>query len=138
MKQIVKLKICDWSLIPISIVMLASGIQLEALSGEGMLWIYVHICIGVVFTTLCGWHIWLHFKWNNWFERFHKMKSQVTRILWWIALITFLTGIAATIQWFAHSVHTSLGGIHGKLGFLMILLIIAHALKRRKFYQPKR
>lgn len=134
MKQITKLKICDWILLILTIIVLMSGVQLEILHGENVNWIWIHILTCSVFLILCGWHIWLHFKKSNWFGRFRKSKSQVTRILWWISILTLITGIIATAHWGAYSEHGPIGAVHGKVGFLMIILVAAHAIKRHKFY----
>lgn len=137
MKQITKLKICDWTLLPLSVIILSSGIQLEILSGQQSLWIWIHILISSLFLILCSWHIWLHFKKSNWFGRFRKSKSQVTRILWWISIFTFLTGIITTIHWVTNGEHSPIGAIHGKIGFLMTIFVAAHAIIHYKFYLRK-
>lgn len=129
-----KLKICDITLLPLTLLMLASGVQLEVMHGGGLVWLIVHIILGLIFMGFVGWHIFLHFGSSDWFARFHKLKSQFTRILWWVGLLTLVSGIAVIFQWCIHFGHSPLGGIHGKLGFLMILLIIFHVAKRYNFY----
>lgn len=63
----------------------------------------------------------------NWFSRFAKNRNKGTRILWWVLLLTVATGVAATVVWLVDGGHTPLGGIHGKIGFLMVLAGIIHA-----------
>lgn len=134
MKQLTKLRLCDWTLVILTMSILISGIQLEILHRGNNVWRWVHIVIAIIFMLLCVWHIWLHFRKSNWFKRFHKQKSTVTEILWWISLLTFLSGMIAFVHMLSDEVHSVVGGIHGKLGFLMVIFIIAHALKRRKFF----
>lgn len=137
MKKILKLKICDWCLLFLSIAILISGIQLEATGSSGLISVCVHILIGVLFACLVMYHLYLHFGYSNWFSKIQKQKSLLTRILWWVALITFITGMTASVHWFATFTHAPIGGIHGKLGFLMILLSAVHVIGRIKFFKRK-
>jgi hypothetical protein len=57
-------------------------------------------------------------------------------MLWWISLFTLATGMAASLDWLASRVHGPIGAIHGKIGFLMILLVVGHIVKRMKFFFP--
>ncbi len=134
-KKIVKLKICNWTLLVLTIAILISGIQLEATQSSGIVAVWIHIVIGVLFMALVGYHIFLHFGERNWFSLFAKQKSPVTRILWWLSLLTLITGIIAVIHWLATFTHSIIGGIHGKLGFLMIIFSIGHICKRIKFFK---
>ncbi len=133
MKKIKKLKICDWILLILTLCILISGVYLEAIGGRVELWIWIHIFIGILFFTLIYYHIFLHFGKTNWFSKFSKLKNQFTRILWWIGIITLLTGIIATAHWVTTTVHSPIGGVHGKIGFLMIILCAFHLFKRIKF-----
>lgn len=83
-------------------------------------------------------HIYFHFQWKNWIERFRKLKSHVTPILAIFWALTFLTGIAAFILWLVHGTHSHLGGWHGKIGFIFIAIAIGHTIKRIKYYKSKR
>jgi len=136
MKKIQKLKLCNWCLLPVTIAMLVSGIQLEATGSRGITSVWIHIAIGIIFAVLICYHIFLHFGKSNWFKKFSKQKSPVTRILWWVALATFITAIVSTVHWVQSFTHASIGGVHGKLGFLMIILSIGHICKRIKFFTP--
>lgn len=139
MNRITKLKICDWSLLIITAATLASGIQLESMGAEApQSWVGVHIAVCTLFMGLCAWHIQLHFNRSNWFARFSKVKSPVTRALWWVGLLTLLTGIIAAIRWIASPGHSPIGGIHGKIGFLMILIAMGHIVKRIKFFKNRK
>ena len=138
MKKITKLKICNWSLLPLTVAILISGIQLEATHSIGLTSVWIHILIGVLFIGMATYHVYLHFGKSNWFSKFSKQKSKVTRILWWVALVTLISGIAAMIHWVTTFTHATIGGVHGKLGFLMIILSIGHITKRIKFFKSKK
>lgn len=130
----VKLKICDWALLPVTVLMLASGVQLEGW-WLGMSYIWIHIALGLLFFLLIGWHLWLHFNWQNWFVRLKRQKSHVTKWLAAAGTLTLLTAIVATIHMFITWHHSPIGGWHGKLGFVFIALAIGHVVKRIKFYK---
>ena len=138
MNKIAKLKTCDWSLLFLTAAITASGIYLEATHSRGLAAVWIHIAVGIVFFIFVAYHIYLHFGKSNWFSRFHKLKSQFTRVLWWVSLATLITGIIACIHWFITSIHSVVGGIHGKIGFLMILLCICHICKRIKFFKSRK
>ena len=138
MKKITKLKICNWSLLSLTIAILISGIQLEATHSIGLTSVWIHILIGVLFIGMVAYHVYLHFGRCNWFSKFRKQKSQVTRILWWVALVTLVSGVAAMIHWITTFTHAPIGGVHGKFGFLMIILSIGHIAKRIKFFRSKK
>lgn len=127
-----KLKIYDKGLGLTLILILASGIQLEATSGQYIWSVWVHIILGLLLIILSYYHIYLHYKTSNWFKRFAKNKSLITRILWWLYLLTSVTGIIATISWFDSFSHTVIGAVHGKIGFLMALFGIIHAIKQKR------
>ena len=136
MKKSLKLKICDWSLLALTVAILASGIQVEATGGTPVWTVWLHIAIGAVFMVLSGWHIRLHFGKSNWFTRFHRQKNRVTRILWWVTLATLASAIVATTHWLGTFTHGHTGAVHGKLGFLMIILSVCHIVARIRFFRP--
>lgn len=129
-----RLRKCDWALIVISILILASGIQLDATGGSHALWVWWHIIIGCLFFAGIVWHLYLHFRWKSWLERLRKSGRRATAWLATFAALTLISGLAATILWIIHPAHSHLVAIHGKIGFLMLLLVIGHTIKRRKFY----
>lgn len=124
-----KLKICNRLLGLTLILMLASGIQLEAMAGSYTWSVWVHIALGVILTILSIRHIYLHYRSDNWFARFAKNRNKVTRVLWLVFLLTAMSGIAATVQWIVENGHSPIGGVHGKIGFLMVIVAIIHAAK---------
>lgn len=138
MKKIEKLRICNCSLLVLTVAILASGIQLEATDSAGLTPVWIHVAIGLAFMAVVAYHVFLHFGKSNWFSRFRKQKSPVTRILWWVGLITLLTGLIAWIHWLTTFTHAPIGGVHGKIGFLMIILAIGHICKRIKLFKNMR
>lgn len=138
MKKIEKLRICNCSLLVLTVAILASGIQLEATDSAGLTPVWIHVVIGLAFMAVAAYHVFLHFGKSNWFSRFRKQKSPVTRILWWVGLITLLTGLIAWSHWLKTFTHAPIGGLHGKIGFLMIILAIGHICKRIKFFRNMR
>lgn len=138
MKKITKLKVCNWGLLALTIAILISGIQLEATHSIGLTSVWIHLLIGVLFMGMAAYHVYLHFGRSNWFLKFRKQKNPVARILWWVALVTLVSGVAAMIHWVTTFTHSSIGGVHGKLGFLMIILSIGHIAKRIKFFKSKK
>ncbi len=134
MQKVKKIKICNWILIFTLALILASGIQLEACGSKISLAVWLHIFCGIIFLSLCAWHIFLHFGTQNWFTRFSKSKKVPVKILWWLSLLTLLSGIITFIHWLTTFTHSPIGGIHGKIGLLMLAFAIGHIVKRRKFY----
>lgn len=130
-----KLKICNLALLFTTVVILASSIQLEATGSRGLLWVWLHVVVGCGFFANIGWHLYLHFGWKEWLRRLSKQKSRLTRWLSLFALLTILSAIATLIHWISHNyLHSQLGAVHGKLGFIFLILAIVHTVKRFKFY----
>ena len=117
------------------IVTLASSIQLEASDSGSKIFVWIHVIIASVFIGFIVYHINLHFGWNHWFLKIGKLKSLVTRLLWWITLITIISAIVAFIHWITTFAHSPIGGVHGKIGFIMILVAIIHTIKRAFFFK---
>lgn len=138
MTKLEKLRMCNYALLVFTLLILASGIQLESTGSRGIVWVWLHIIVGVLFFSLAFWHIALNLMWGNWFEKFAKVKSHVTRFLWWMTLFTVIFGIAAMIHWLTSYTHSPLGGIHGKIGLVMTAVAIGHTIKRIKFFKRKK
>lgn len=135
MNKAQKLRFCNWTLLILMILTLASGIQLEATGSRGSVPVWLHIIVASVFISFCIYHISLHFGWQRWLFKFRKLKSNVTRILWWISVVTTLSAFIALIHWLGTNTHSPIGGIHGKIGFLMIAFAIGHTIKRFYFFK---
>lgn len=132
-----QLKICNWSLVFLTILTLASSIQLEASRDAGIGPVWFHIIVALLFVAFIIFHIKLHFQWKNWFSKFSKLKSPVTRILWWFFLFTALSGLISLVMWIHVPAHYHFGAVHGKIGFVMIAIAIGYTIKRIKFFKSK-
>lgn len=130
-----KLKLCNWMLLISTVAILGSGIELEIIHGDNIASVAIHIILGIIFESLAIWHIYLHCGNRNWFLSFSKLKKPVTRILWWLFILTLVSGLVALFHWGGTLIHSPIGGIHGKIGFLMIAVAIGHIIKRIKFFK---
>ncbi len=131
-----KFKICDWSLLFLSIVILASGLQLEINPAGKLVWVWLHIAIGSAFSIGIIWHIILHKQGMKSSvqkpqKQKHKPRHPVMGIFF---ILTLLSGIIATCHWIGTYFHSTIGGIHGKIGFIFIILVGIHMWKNRRFY----
>ena len=133
-----KLKICDWLLLVATAVMLASGIQLEATGSSAVIWVWLHILIGCLFFANIIWHLYLHFGWISWLQKFRKQKSPATRWLAFFALLTIISALIAIFHWVGSYIHSPIGGLHSKIGLIFIAIAIGHTVKRIKFFKTKR
>lgn len=138
MKPATKLKISSKSLGIALLLTLASGIQLEVTSGRDTWAVWLHIALGIIVTVLSFYHIYLHYRRTNWFARFARNPRTVTRILWWTFLLTLLTGLATTAVWVDGFRHTPLGGVHGKIGYLMFIFAIIHLISHHRHTLKRR
>lgn len=130
-----KLKVCDWMLLIITLAALASGIQLEVLSGASVLWIWMHIILCVAFFGLIVWHLQLHFQWYGWPRRLWKSKSSDMKWLTVFGFLTLLSAFICTAGWLVSPDHSRVGAVHGKIGFIFIGVAAFHILRRFKFYK---
>ena len=83
------------------------------------------------------WHIALNISRGNWFKRISRLRSPVTKLLGGRFLLTVASAIAALVHWIGSHEHSSIGGIHGKIGFVMLAIAIGHTFKRFKFYKSR-
>lgn len=128
-----KFKLCDWLLLVTTVLITASSIQLEVTGGASRAWVWGHMVIAILFITLIGWHIYLHFRWSEWLKKLFG-KRNLLRWMSLFGLLVVVSAIIASAHWFVSYAHGGVGGLHGKLGLVFLLLIIIHAIKHRKFY----
>ena len=128
-----QLKISNWSLIPLSVSMLASAVQLEITEGKDAGWVWTHILIGIALAILIVWHICLHYS-KRWAQLFLQQTKPKVKFMTVFLILTAITGIIATFQWYDNRLHTSFGGIHGKLGFIFLFLAITHGMHYKRYY----
>lgn len=134
MSKLKKLRLCDFMLLAVAVVMLASSLQLEVIAGQSMWWVWVHIVSGTLFLVLILWHLQLHFQWRNWFRLLWKQRSANMKWLTAVGILTFVTALVATAGWIVSPEHSKIGAVHGKLGFLFIALAVWHTARRFRFY----
>ena len=137
MKKAEKLRLCDWMLVFATAFILASGIQLEVTDSRNIKWVLTHVIIGFLFFANIVWHLYLHFGWKSWVQRLRKQKSPVTRWLAVFALLTIISAFVALFHWVGSYTHSPIGGIHGKIGFVFLILVIGHTAKRIKFFKSR-
>ena len=137
-------RICNWSLLVLAILMLASGIQMEACFGADFLgfsfpvYMVFHVIVALLMTTTVIWHIWLHFSWKEWVKRFSALKRMDTKILAAVAVLVLVSGIVALLVLLFNGMqHNGLGGVHGKIGFIFIAIGIYHIVRRVRFYKNR-
>lgn len=135
MKKHQKIKNCDRLLLISTPFILASSIWLEATGSRGIVPVWLHLVLGIVFFVLTGWHFYLHLGKLGWISRFRTLKSRVTKILSILALLTLLTAVIATMHWLVSLTHSGIGAWHGKIGFLMLAVVIGHTVKRFTFFR---
>ena len=129
-----KLKLCDWSLLFLTIAILASGIQLEINPTGANLWVWVHIIIGALFISGILWHIGLHKKKKKKHNPSSRNRRHKHVLLGVFFLLTLVSGVVATCHWIGSYLHSTIGGVHGKFGFLFIIAVIFHIAKHKRFY----
>lgn len=135
MKQITKLRICDITLLLLTIVIFASGMQLEINPDGQHIRVWIHIIVGSVFIGTIFWHVGLHRKPHRKQTRHeHNRHAHRDPLLGPLFFFTLLSGIIATCHWIGTYIHSTIGGIHGKIGFLFIIAIILHVYRLKKFY----
>lgn len=137
MKKIRKLLFCNYTLLLLAAFMLATGIQLETASNTDSSLVWFHTAAGTIMAALIVYHIYLHFQWKAWPAKLRKQKSHITRILAVLFLLVALTGLISTVRFLLHPVHTHLGAIHGKIGFVFLLVCAIHTVLRRKLLKWK-
>ena len=57
---------------------------------------------------------------------------RLTRWMSVFGLLTLVSAMAATTHWILTDAYTGIGGIHGKIGLVFLILIIVHTAKRIK------
>lgn len=132
MNKLSKMRICDLTLIGLTVVTLASSIQLEITHCGSACWVWVHVIAVTAFILLIGWHLYLHFQNRNWVKMIYAQRSPVTRWLAVFCVLTVISAIIALIHWVCSDSHSTIGGIHGKIGLGFIAFCIGHTIKRIK------
>lgn len=142
MEKIKKLRLCDLLLMPITILVLLSSIQMEACGGEGLFrlpfsfWMYLHCILGTLMFVLIVEHLYLHFGKSKWLTKVKGLKRQ-TKWLCTIFAILLVISVVAFVRIIVLTAHSPIGAVHGKIGFLFLLLCIWHTAKRWKWIKKQ-
>lgn len=119
---------------------LVSSLLQEFLGGADMHYVtnnmltIIHLIVCVPMLLFVGVHLWANCgKITQWFAKIRRQKAQI-QWLFWLSVLTFVSGVAAMVVYFSHG-HTPVGGIHGKLGFVALALMIWHTYRRLKWYK---
>ena len=133
-----RLTVINSFLIVLLILTASSSLILECIGGKDLptlrsvTLVVVHIIVTLALVLLSYLHIRAHFgSLPQWRQRFGKTKRQ-NRWLLWTTVLTFLTGIVAIVT-FALKGHSSFGGIHGKIGYVALLIMFLHLIHRGKW-----
>lgn len=131
MKKKTQLRLCGYLLLALLLMAAASSIQLEATGGNPV-WVWLHVVVCSIFISVIIWHVCLHLRW--------KVMTDKPGWLRWIlsvGLLMSISAIAATAHWLAMPHHSVIGAIHGKIGFIFLILALVHAIRHRRFYMKR-
>ena len=128
-----KLKCCNYALLVCLLPVLATGIILEC-GVAGRAFVLVHVVLAVSMMSLAAYHLYLHVGSKGWWQRVKKLKSHATRLLVRVAMLAAASGLVALVAWLFCRQHTSIGGLHGVIGFFFLFIAAGHTLKRWKWF----
>lgn len=135
MEKIKKLRLCDLLLMPITILVLLSSIQMEVCGGEGLFglpfsfWMYLHCILGTLMFVLVVEHLYLHLGKSKWLTKVKRLK-RLTKWLCAIFAILLVISVVVFVRIIVLTTHSPIGAVHGKIGFLFLILCIWHTAKR--------
>ncbi|MCM1070736.1 MAG: hypothetical protein NC210_00170 [[Clostridium] fimetarium] len=140
MTKLGKLRLCDWVLLCAAAVMLVSALWLEINPFGPGIWVWFHILLGAVMVGFIIWHLALHKASKSGGKRGANIghHHHGGRGLGLFCMLMIVSGIAATVAWLGTYTHSTIGGIHGKIGFIFLILVALHVRKYRRFYLPRR
>ena len=72
---------------------------------------------------------------KNWIGEISKLKLKMTKSITWLFFIVFISGIPSIILTTINNGHSVFGKLHGKFGLILIVLMLIHVIKRRKWYK---
>lgn len=139
MTKLKQLKIANTILLILLPLILFSSIQMEISSGDSFAgisfqWIVIiHVVINIIAILCTLWHLYLHFEWKNWISKIKKLKSVNAKTIIIVTCVVFISGMISLFHLLPSWQHGTIGGIHGKFGFLFILLGIYHIIQRWKW-----
>jgi len=138
-----KLYVVNVLLAVIAILVFASSLLIEILHGADWLgmanhfWVALHAMFGILMAFLVFAHLRLNWaRVSAWLTRFKKSPNKVTKALVILSIVAFVSGFVAIFTFFT-SGHGPIGGIHGKLALVFLIIGIGHFIKRFKWYFKK-
>ena len=88
------------------------------------------LIIGIVFCGLVGFHLYLNRKAFQISKKKGAMKWLMN-----IFIVLALTGVIVIFVVLRHNMqHSSLGGLHGKIGFLFLIFTFVHIIRHKNFF----
>lgn len=135
---------CNIMLLILAFFMIASSILLECLHGEA--WgnirfsaiVWIHVAVSSCFLLLAAYHIYLHWgtPWQ-WSKGYKACRNKPTRFLACIFLVVLATGVLSIFCFTNGVQHTTIGGVHGKIGLIAALISILHGIKRFRWFKHR-
>lgn len=133
-------KITDWTLVPLFLLTLWSGIKLHVTDYSSAhedwhTWAVVHSIAGVLMTVFIIMHIRQHWKWYKAIRTPLKLKKARNRRRAVLALTVLFATVIATgigLLLFIDGADSHTGLLHFWIGLLASLFAIQHILKRTK------
>ena len=101
--------------------------------------IWLHIVIGLIWTTTAYIHLRIHFDSSKSLLRnILNIKTKITKGMVIFSILAIATGVIATLVMVAIDVEYNYVGIaHGKLGLLLTLYMLLHTFKRYKWFKGR-
>lgn len=139
-------KLVDWSLVPLFLLTLWSGIELHVTDyatahGRWHLWAVTHSIAGMLMAILIIMHIIQHWKWYKAITKpLTNPKARMRRRVV-LVLTAFFTAVIITGFWlllFVDGAESHIGLLHFGLGVVASLFAIGHILKRHKQLLPNK
>ena len=133
-----RLRICNYSLLVSMLLVSATAIAMLVVGGLRETLAQLHAAFGLVAAALVYWHIRLHFGKDKWGDKIKRLKSHVTRRLFLVAALAFLSAVIVAVSILVGLDNPVLGHIHGLVGVIFLLFSLGHALKRKSFFTKKK
>lgn len=136
MRKMNKMRRCNLALLVLTVLLLASCLMLLGLQGEPWLgldygaWVWIHVALALAMMGLIVRHLYLHFGRKRWLERVRKLRSHVTRLLFWLGVLAAVSGLVVLVVWLVNPVHGPAGKVHAWVALIFLLFTIGHIVKR--------
>ena len=133
-----RLRICNYSLLVSMLLVSVTAIAMLVVGSLRETLAQLHAAFGLVAVALVYWHIRLHFGKDKWGDKIKRLKSHVTRRLFLIAALAFLSAVIVAVSFLVGLDIPVLRHIHGLVGGIFLLFSFGHALKRKSFFIKKK